>query len=104
MLLFYYQNPKNVNPVMDQPDALLPWFIILDLPTGVSGLLIAGIFAASMSTLESSLGSMSTVLVTDFYKRFSKTYTESKAVRLGKSIIMLHGAVGTVVGGIIANF
>src|SRR3546814_9741442 len=57
-----------------------------------------------MSNLESSLGSMSTVLVTDFYKRCSKTYTESKAVRLGKIIIILLGALGTVIGGYLATF
>jgi Na+/proline symporter len=88
---------------MDQPDALLPWFIILELPAGVAGLLIAGIFAASMSSLEGSLNSMSTILVTDFYKRFHGSFSDKKALKLGKTFVVLLGVFGTACGLILAT-
>lgn len=103
LYLYYGQNPGKANPVMDQPDALLPWFIMLELPAGIAGLLIAGIFAASMSTLESSLNSMSTVMVTDFYQRYSKQANEVKSVKLGKLFVVILGLAGTVAGLILAT-
>jgi Na+/proline symporter len=103
LYLYYSQNPQKANPVMDQPDALLPWFIMLELPAGVAGLLIAGIFAASMSTLESSLNSMSTVMVTDFYKQYSKKASDLKSVKLGKVFVVILGLTGTVAGLILAT-
>jgi len=103
LYLYYGQNPQKANPLMDQPDALLPWFIMLELPAGVAGLLIAGIFAASMSSLESSLNSMSTVMVADFYKRYTKNPDDLRAVRLGKLFVIILGLTGTIAGLILAT-
>ena len=49
-----------------------PLFITNHLPPGIAGLVIAGIFSASMSSLDSSMHSVSTVVTVDFYKRFYK--------------------------------
>jgi len=51
-------------------DQIFPYFIAHHLPVGVSGLLIAAIFAAAMSTLSSILNSLATITVTDFGKKF----------------------------------
>lgn len=51
-------------------EGVFPYFIVHRLPTGMSGLLIAAVFAAAMSTLSSSLNSSATLIVEDFYKRF----------------------------------
>jgi SSS family solute:Na+ symporter len=67
---FYKTHPAELNPVLENGDAIFPWYIITQLPAGMSGLLIAGIFAASMSSLDSSLNSAATVITVDFYKRF----------------------------------
>lgn len=48
-------------------DELFPTFIVDRLPTGLSGLLIAGIFAAAMSTVSSSLNSLASAATHDFY-------------------------------------
>ena len=52
------------------PDQVLPYFIAHGLPTGVTGLLIAAIFAAGMSTVSTSLNSGATVLLADYYRRY----------------------------------
>ncbi len=51
--------------------AVFPWFIVHQLPTGVSGLLVAAIIAAAMSTVAATLNSGSTVLLEDYWKRFA---------------------------------
>src|SRR3546814_9260160 len=56
--VFYKTQPELLDP-MSQSDDTFPWFIAQQLPPGVSGLVIAGVFAAAMSTLDSSMNSMS---------------------------------------------
>jgi solute:Na+ symporter, SSS family len=51
-------------------DGVFPFFIVNALPSGISGLLIAAIFAAAMSTVSTSLNSAATLSLTDFYKRY----------------------------------
>jgi solute:Na+ symporter, SSS family len=51
-------------------DNVFPVFIVGRLPSGLTGLLIAAIFAAAMSTLSSSLNSSATLTLADLYKRF----------------------------------
>lgn len=51
---------------MQTPDELFPRFIVTALPAGLSGLLIAGVLAASMGSLSSTLNAMAGVVLTDF--------------------------------------
>ncbi|MDO4574300.1 MAG: sodium:solute symporter [Planctomycetia bacterium] len=51
-------------------DSVFPYFIVHGLPTGATGLLIAAIFAAAMSTISTSLNGCATLSLTDFYQRF----------------------------------
>lgn len=54
----------------EQADVLFPRFILLGLPIGLSGLVIAGLLAAAMSSLSSGLNSVSTVISEDIFSRF----------------------------------
>lgn len=58
--------------VLAKSDAVFPWFIVHRLPVGVSGLLVAAIIAAAMSTVSSTLNSGATVLLEDYRKRFAR--------------------------------
>lgn len=69
LYLFRRAHPQSL-PEGLPLDQVFPYFIAHQLPAGVSGLLIAAIFAAAMSTLSSILNSLSTVTVTDYIKRF----------------------------------
>jgi len=51
-------------------DAVFPHFIITRMPAGLSGLVIAGVLSAAMSTLSSSLNSFATVSVTDIIRPY----------------------------------
>src|SRR5437870_2364493 len=67
MLFAYYQTAAS-KPVLESNDQVFPFFIVRQLPHGISGLVIAAIFAAAMSNLSGSLNSLSSSTVIDFYK------------------------------------
>lgn len=95
LFLFYEANPARLDPLMEKPDALLPTFILREMPAGISGLVIGAIFAAAMSSLDSAINSMSTVIITDVYKRFDSDVTEQKSLKLAKVLTIVLGAIGT---------
>jgi Na+/proline symporter len=51
---------------------IIPRFVLHELPLGLSGLFIAGVLAAAMSSISSELNSLSTTSVIDFYRRWLK--------------------------------
>jgi len=61
-------------------DSIFPYFILHVLPPGLTGLLIASIFAAGMSTISTSLNSSATVILNDYYMRFRKNMREGESV------------------------
>ncbi len=77
-------------------DGVFPYFIVAGLPTGVSGLLVAAIFAAAMSTLSTSLNGAATLTLTDFYRRFIDPEASEK-----RSMVVLY--VSTVAWGLIGT-
>jgi SSS family solute:Na+ symporter len=66
MLFAYYQTAPA--PSITTNDEIFPRFIVTTLPHGVSGLVIAAIFAAAMSNLSGSLNSLASTTVIDFYR------------------------------------
>jgi len=77
-------------------DRILPYYIIHELPTGVSGLLVSAIFAAAMSSMDSGVNSMSTVLVCDFVRPLRKLRrSEQHDVRLARLLTLLLGTFAT---------
>ncbi|MGV3661476.1 MAG: sodium:solute symporter family transporter [Prosthecobacter sp.] len=54
-------------------DQILPYFVVTQLPAGLPGLLIAAIYAASMSTISAGLNSLASATVMDFQQRLSPT-------------------------------
>lgn len=80
----------------DIGDKVFPHFIGACLPTGITGLLIAAIFAAAMSTVSTSLNSSATLLVIDWYKRYFRPHASEKETMLGLcSATIVWGLLGT---------
>lgn len=94
LYLFYMKFPENLNSALENEDAIFPWYIVTQLPAGVSGLLIAGIFSAAMSSLSSSMNSVSTAFITDFYHRFSWGSAKSE-LRMARLATLAFGVAGT---------
>ncbi|HNR37739.1 MAG TPA: sodium transporter [Acidobacteriota bacterium] len=80
------------------PDFLVPYFLVEYLPAGLLGVLVAGIFAASMSSLDSALNSLSAVTYRDFLAgRFPvlARLAPVQEVRLGRALTVGWGIVAT---------
>ncbi|MCX6539975.1 MAG: sodium:solute symporter [Acidobacteria bacterium] len=69
MLFAYYRT--HPQPALTSNDEIFPVFIVNTLPHGISGLVIAAIFAAAMSNLSASLNSLASTTVLDFYAPMS---------------------------------
>lgn len=67
-------------------NAILPYFVINYIPKGLSGLVIAAIFAATQSTVSSSLNSISVCITSDLIKVLPKNRDENFSLRVAKSI------------------
>jgi SSS family solute:Na+ symporter len=82
----------------DIGDSVLPHFIVDRLPVGVTGLLIAAIFAAAMSSIDTSLNSSATVILSDLYRRYLRPDAgERESMIVLYSSTALMGAVGTAI-------
>lgn len=84
----------------EQSDTLFPRFILLGLPAGISGLVIAGLLAAAMSSLSSGLNSVSTVISEDIFNRFFKKKKEVSFNGSLQQIKMLSYLTGLIVIGL----
>lgn len=102
MFVFYKLNPGKLDPNY-QTDAIFPLFIARQLPVGISGLVVAGIFAAAQSTVSTSMNSISTVVVTDFVKRFSLLKTEKAYLNLARFSTLFFGTLGTLLALLFAS-
>lgn len=103
LYVFYQQHPERMNPLLSV-DATFPHFIAAELPVGVTGLIIAGIFAASMSTLSSCMNSVATLVSVDFYERFAKKPTQRTSVRLAEWMTVIAGIIGVGTALLLAKF
>jgi len=80
----------------DYGDKVLPHFIANKIPAGLAGLLIAALFAAAMSTIDTSLNSSSTIALQDFYRRWVRPdATEAQSLRFLRVMTVVWGIIGT---------
>lgn len=86
-------------------DRLLPAFIVAGLPDGVSGLLIAALFAAAMSSMDSGISCVSTVAIHDFLKPLGLApRSERGELRLARALVLALGAFATAMAFWAARF
>ena len=80
----------------DVGDRAFPHFIAKHLPPGVTGLLVAAIFAAAMSTVSTSLNSSATLVLRDYYERFwNPAATPAQAMGILYGATLAWGVLGT---------
>ena len=98
-LFSYYTAQPGLLPEGIAGDRVFPYFIINGLPPGITGLLIAAIFAAGMSTVSTSVNSSATVVLTDFVNRLApKGVTEKRNMRVLYGTSAILGALGVIIG------
>ncbi len=91
---FYRAHPERLASTLSG-DAIFPYFIVNELPHGVIGLIIAGLFAAAMGALSSMLNSSATVIVSDFYDTLRPNRSTAARTRLAWWVTLACGFVAT---------
>lgn len=71
-------------PELDKPDMVYPTLIFDLLPAGLKGLVVAGILAALMSSIDSTLHSASTLVTMDFVKKAKPELTSAQLMKAGR--------------------
>lgn len=103
LYVYYQSHPERMNPLLPI-DATFPLFIAAELPAGVTGLIIAGIFAAAMSTLSSIINSVSTLASVDFYEKLAKNPTPKKSVLFAEIMGVLVGLAGIAIALVLSRY
>jgi SSS family transporter len=103
-LYVYFKHHPELLSIGMQNDQVFPLFVAEQLPAGVSGLVIAGVFAASMSSMDSSMHSISTAVTTDFYRRFKPDAPDEKCLKLARRVIIFVGVLAMIIACALATY
>ena len=96
LTLFYDAHPLSADTIAElaaQPDRIFPYFIVTQIPEGVSAIFIAAIFAAGISTLDTSLTEIADVSMTHIYTRIVTAPSDVHFLRASRLMLLLWGAV-----------
>ena len=94
LFAFYHTHPEAMDVTMPKGDSVLPIFMATEMPAWLAGLVIAAVFAATISTLSANLSSASTAVVTDFIKRFRPDIPGKAQIRCGQVCTYVVGIIG----------
>lgn len=103
LFIFYSEMPNALSPAISNNDSIFPWYIVRELPVGVSGLLVAGIFSAAMSSISSSLNSVSTAYCNDFHQHFRPETKDTKLLKIARIATIVTGIAGILLALWMAN-
>ena len=84
---------------LSDPDMSFPYLVNTFLPTGAKGLVLCGLFASLMSTVDSTYNSLATLWSIDIYKEYlNKEASDKKIVEAGRRAILFSFVSGVTVG------
>lgn len=93
-VLFAFYQTENLSELgISKADEIFPLFIINELPTGISGLIIAGLFAAALSTLAGSISSLSSSFMMDVIKPFKLFKFVKNELTLSRLITLVFAVI-----------
>ena len=101
LFVFYKVNPTRL-PALEATDQIFALFIWREMPAGLSGLVVAGVFAAAMSSLDSSIHSISTAVTTDFVRRFKPDLMPETYLALARGLTVTFGMIGAATAMLMA--
>ena len=100
---FFRSNPSLLEVTMPKNDSVFPLFIGGVLPVGVSGLILAAVAAATMSTLSANLNSAASAFTTDFFARLGRNVSDAAKLRCGRIATIVTGLLGGFFALVLAN-
>lgn len=98
LLWVFYQRPGMISgdgfvAAPDDTREVFLVFILEQMPAGLSGLMMAGLFAAGLSSLNSAINAMSSTVVNDFYRKLRPAASEASLVFAGRMAVVGWGVV-----------
>jgi SSS family solute:Na+ symporter len=87
----YYTITGQPLPPGVKPEEVFPHFIMSELPVGVTGLILAALIAAALSSLDSDLNCLAAIGVEDYYRRLRPNSTDRQRLLMGKIIVAICG-------------
>ena len=104
LLWVHYGGVTPAELGLSRGDEVFPRYIIEGLPSGLSGLLLAGILAAAMSTLSSSLNSLASSSMMDLVERWIKSpIGKARGLLLSRGLTLFWGALFVVFASLFEN-
>ena len=100
---FYQTHPVAMDLTMQKNDAIFPFFMMSQLPTGLAGLLIAAVFAATMSTISSNINSISTAFTVDIYKKARPNISDKETLLTARLTGIISGLIGMFIAILMAT-
>jgi len=97
-LFIFYEHFPGLLPGGLTADQVMPHFVSTQVPPIVTGALVAAVFAAAMSSLDSALNSLSAALTVDFLSRFRPGLPESTRLNFAKVVVVTAGILGIFIG------
>ena len=95
LFVFYKQNPL---PAGTKAEAVFPYFMMTQLPTGVVGFIVAALISAAICSLSADLNSLAAVGVEDYYKKMKPNQTDKKYLSVSKLMVVLSGLLSVLIG------
>lgn len=99
VFVFYKVHP-DAQVASLEADQVFPWFILTQVPAGLAGLVISGVMAAAMSSLDSSINAIATITTVDLLKpwlargRSDRFYLNAaRLIAVMASLLMVAGAL-----------
>jgi SSS family transporter len=102
LFAYYSSHPQRLDPTITT-DQIFPLFIAREMPVGIAGLIVAGVFAAAQSTVSTSMNSTATTIVTDFMRPFDCCTSEKGYLNAARFFTFLTGVLGTLLGLVFVN-
>ena len=96
VLTAYYKAYPGMSESLSNPDRILPHFAMNVLPSGIKGLLVAGILAATMSTISAGLNSLAAVAMKDFLYRLGLIRQTEGQLFQARIVTLFFGVLITV--------
>ncbi len=108
LTIFYGEHPlpaAEIAQLQIQPDRIFPYFIATELPNGISGIFIAAIFAAGISTIDTHLTEVSDITISDIYeKHIRKSASEGHYLLAARIALLGWGAFYVAMAMMLSQF
>lgn len=95
LFVFYKQNPL---PTTVHADAVFPYFMMTQLPTGIVGFILSALISAAICSLSADLNALAAVGVEDYYKKMQPNKSDAEYLKMSKLIVVFSGFLSLLIG------